>query len=128
MKYGLAAAALVCSTPALGTGGFECRPISGPGPRVTVGFGHSAIAVRPFQASIGEGKRMLIANGRPGDPIRIGQSWIDRQYIWLDLVNANSTRFEARIRATIQPKYKYPVGIGTLVRNGRTYRVRCIEA
>jgi len=70
---------------------------------------------------------MLIANGRRGDPIRIGQSWIDRQYIWLDLVNAEGTRFEARLRAAIQPKYKYPVGIGTIVRNGRTYRVRCIE-
>jgi len=128
MRYVLTAAALLCSTPAMATGGFECRPISVTGPRVTVGFGHHTFVVQPFQASIREGNRILIANGRPRDPIRIGQSWIDRQYIWLDLVNADATRFEARLRAKIQPKYKYPVGIGTLERGGRTYRVRCIEA
>jgi hypothetical protein len=127
MRYAIAAAAFLCSTPALATGGFECRPISGPGPIVTMAVAH-AIAAPVFQASIRDGKRNLIANRRPGDPLLIAQSWIDRRYLWLDLVDPTGSRFEAKLRANFQPKAKGAQAVGTLLRNGRTYRVRCIEA
>ena len=127
MRYAVAAALLLCSTPALATGGFECRPVSGPGPTVTIGVPH-AISARAFQASIRDGKRTLLANGRPGDPLLIGQSWIDRRYLWLDLIDPKGSRFEAKLRARFQPKAKGAQAVGTLLRNGRTHRVRCIEA
>jgi len=125
--FAAALAALFLPAPAHATGGFECRPIKGPGPRITLAVPH-AIAAQPFQAAIHEGRRMLVANRRPGDPIVIAQSWIDRQHLWLDLVDANGNRFEARLRARFQTKIKYPVAVGTLDRGGKTYRVRCIEA
>lgn len=129
MRLALPAAALLLASasPALATGGFECRPISGTGPIVSLGFGH-AVAAPVFVAEIREGKKRLRASADPGDPLRIGQSWIDRQYLWLDLVDANANRFEAKLRATFRPKLKYNPAIGTLERGGRTYRVRCVEA
>jgi hypothetical protein len=92
-----------------------------------MGFGH-AISSPVFVARIDEGKKTLTAGGAPGDTMRVGQSWIDRQYLWLDLVDANATRFEAKLRATFQPKLKGRPALGTLVRNGRKYRVRCEES
>jgi hypothetical protein len=53
---------------------------------------------------------------------------MDQRYLWLDLVDAQASRFEAKLRATFQPKLRGRPAIGTLVRNGRSYRVRCIEA
>src|SRR3712207_9417133 len=67
-----------------------------------------------FRSSIREGKRTLIAAGRPGDPLLIGQSWIDRRYLWLDLIDPKGSRFEAKLRATFQPKAKGAQAIGTL--------------
>jgi hypothetical protein len=125
--FALAMLALCAATPALATGGFECRPLTGVGPTLTIGLGH-VISARPFGATIREGKRILSANGRDNDRLVIGQSWIDRQYLWLDLLDAKANRVEAKLRATFQPKLRYPAATGTLVRNGRTYRVRCIEA
>ena len=92
-----------------------------------VGIGHG-ISLRPFAVWIREGKRTLSTERTARDPLVLGQSWIDSQHLWLDVLDSNSNRFEAKLRATMQPKYKYPVALGTLVRKGRTYRVRCIEA
>ena len=127
MRLAAAAFILACSSPALATGGFECRPIAGAGPTLTMGIGHG-ISNRPFSAWIREGKRMLAATGAPRDPLTIGQSWVDHRYLWLDILDSNRNRFEAKLRATFQPKLKYRPAIGTLVRNGRTYKVRCVEA
>jgi len=129
MRYAVTAAlvALAAASPAYATGGYTCRPVSGSGPVVSLGFGH-AISSPVFIAQIQEGKRILLASGGAKDPIRIGQSWMDRQHLWLDLVDANATRFEAKLRAAFQPKLKDRPAIGTLVRNGRTYRVRCEES
>ena len=130
MRFALPAAAffaLAAAQPAFATGGFTCRPISGSGPTLSMGFGH-AIAAPVFVAEIREGQRVLTAAGRPTDAILIGQSWIDRRLLWLDLIDAQATRFEAQLRAAFQPKLKGRPAIGTLVRNGRTWRVRCDES
>ena len=127
MRYAFAAAGLLCATPAFATGGFECRPVSGTGPTLTIGIGHGP-SMRPFAVWIREGKRILSTNRAEGEPLMVGQSWIDGQYLWLDLLDANAVRFEAKLRASFQPKMRGRPAIGALVRNGRTYRVRCIEA
>ena len=127
MKYALAAAALLCSSPALATGGFECRPLSGGGQTVGIAVGHT-VSARPVAVTLREGRRLLSTSGRGADQLVIGQSWIDERHLWLDLLDAEANRFEARLRATFQLKLKGRPAIGTLVRNGRTYRMRCIEA
>lgn len=126
MRYALAAAALACSSPAWATGGFECRPVAGPGPTLIVGIGHG-LSLRPFTVWLREGKRQF-ASGEDGSPLVLGQTWIDAQYLWIDLLDSKRNRFEVKLRATFQPKLKDRPAIGTLVRGGRTWRVRCIEA
>lgn len=128
MRIALAAACLLLATatPAMATGGFECRPVSGAGPVVHVGIGH-AISTRPFLVTLTEGRQSLSTSGdRPS--LSLGQSWFDERYLWLDLTDTSVTRFEAKLRATFQPRLRGRPAIGTLVRNGRTYRVRCVEA
>jgi hypothetical protein len=129
MRHAVSAAllALLAASPAFATGGYTCRPVSGAGPVVSMGFGH-AISSPVFVAQIQEGKRTLLASNDPKHPLRIGQSWMDRQYLWLDVIDAQATRFEAKLRATFQPKLRGRPAIGTLVRGGRTYRVRCEES
>jgi len=126
MRYALAAGALLClPVPAWATGGFECRPVAGAGPTLVVGIGHG-LSLRPFAVRLMEGRQVLAAGG--DGPLAIGQTWIDGRHLWIDLLDSNGTRFEAQLRATFQPKLKYRPAIGTLVRNGRTWRVRCVEA
>lgn len=127
MRYALAAAALACSSPAWATGGFECKPVAGPGPTLIVGIGHG-LSLRPFTVWLKEGKRMQAAEGDGRGPLVLGQTWIDDRYLWIDLLDSNRNRFEAQLRATFQPKLRNRPALGTLVRGGRTYRVRCIEA
>lgn len=122
----VAVASLVLATPAQATGGFECRPISGNGPVLTIGVGH-IISVRPFTVSIREGNRVVRSGEGPGAAVTIGQSWIDARYLWLDLLDSNATRFEAQLRATFMPKQRGRPAVGSLERNGRTWRVRCVE-
>lgn len=127
MRYVLAAAALACSGPAWATGGFECKPVAGPGPTLVVGIGHG-LSLRPFTVWFREGNRQLAAHGDGSGELTLGQTWIDHQYLWIDLLDPSHERFEAKLRATFQPKLRDRPAIGTLVRGGRIYRVRCIEA
>lgn len=133
-----AAALLAVSSPALATGGFECRPVGGDGPVLTMGFGHG-IAAGGMAVLLTEGQRRLstcadkqrcwfAAGELHGPPLVVGQSWMDDKYLWLDLVDANATRFEAKLRASFRPELKGRPAIGTLERNSRTWQVRCIEA
>ena len=119
MRLVLAAAsiALLAAAPAYATGGFTCRPISGAGPVLTLAVGHTAV-VSVVSAKLSDSRARLA----------VGQSWIDWRYLWLDLVDANAVRVEARLRAVFQPKLRGRPAIGTLVRGGRTYRVRCDES
>jgi hypothetical protein len=118
---------LLGSSPAWATGGFECKPVAGPGPTLIVGIGHG-LSLRPFTVWLREGKRQLTAGQDGSGELALGQTWIDSQYLWVDLLDPNGQRFEAKLRATFQPRMKYRPAVGTLVRGGRTYRVRCIEA
>jgi hypothetical protein len=128
MRIALCAAGLLLATatPALATGGFECRPLSASGPVLHLGIGH-VISARPFAVTLSEGGKSWSTTGeRPA--LVLGQSWIDERYLWLDLVDPNVQRFEAKLRATFQPRLRGRPAIGTLTRNGRTWRVRCVEA
>ena len=126
MRLAFTAAALACSSPALATGGFECRPVSGPGPALVMTIGHTLSAI-PVSVTLREGGRTLSTYG-PSAPLVIGQSWFDERYLWLDLTDASLSRREAKLRAVFQPKLRGRPAIGTLVRNGRTFKVRCVEA
>jgi hypothetical protein len=127
MRTALAAAvlALCAGTPALATGGFECRPVSGTGPTLVMTVGHTASA-SVVGATLIDGERRFSTGGeRPA--LAVGQSWIDGRYLWLDLTDANLTRHEAKLRAEFQPKLRGRPAIGTLTWGGRSWRVRCTE-
>lgn len=118
--------ALIAASPAFATTGFACRPVSGSGPTLDLVVGH-AVGAKPVAVTLREGRRILSTDGR-GDPLVLGQSWIDDRYLWLDLVDAEAMRYEAKLRATFQPKLRGRPAIGTLTRGGRSYRVRCRES
>ena len=123
MRHAITAAiaALAFATPALATGGFECRATDRSGLAVAGVLGHG-IASPLVSARLVEGGRTLSTTGdRPA--LSIAQSWIDSREIRLDLVDPNATRFEARLRARIMLRNQ---GTGTLVRKGRTHPVRCM--
>jgi hypothetical protein len=118
---------LAAATPAAATVGMRCAPVTGPGPVIILSFGAGLAGVQL------EDGRTLLSTGafvqaRPARRITVGQSWVDERYLWLDLLDENSNRYEGRLRATFQPQMRGRPAIGTLVRNGRTYRMRCVEA
>ena len=115
MRYRVAAAALCFATPALATSGLDCRPVSGRGPELSLVVGHGA---GPAVA----GARL------DGRQARVAQGWIDSQRVWVDLVDGQAMRYEAKLRAAFQPKLRGRPAFGTLVRNGRTWQVRCVES
>jgi hypothetical protein len=129
MRLARAAAALLASglaTPALATGGYECRPVSGSGPMLALVIGHDAGSAI-VGARLASG-RTVRSTYDPDAPLRIGQGWIDGQHLWLDLTDAAAMRYEARLRATFQPRLRGRPATGTLVAGGRNWRVRCTEA
>jgi hypothetical protein len=118
---------LALATPAAATRGMRCAPVAGSGPVITLSFGAGLAGVQL------EDGRTLLSTGafvqsRPARRMTVGQSWVDERYLWLDLLDSNSNRYEGRLRATFQPRVRGRPAIGTLVRNGRTYRMRCVEA
>ena len=108
-------AAAVAAAPAFATSGLQCRPVSGRGPVLDLVVGH------------GTGPA-LVAARLDGNPAAIAQSWIDGRYLWLDLVDSAATRYEAKLRAVFQPRLRGRPALGTLVRGGRSYKVRCVES
>lgn len=131
MRLALATAVvlLAAAMPAHATGGMECRTGTGRGPIVAFGFPHG-IAPQVFSASIQDGPLTLrtgglIEAGRLRS-LAVGQSWIDRELVMLDLVDAQVTRFEGQLRARFTRRGE--AAVGTFVRNGRTWRVRCVES
>lgn len=120
--------ALAAATPAQATGGIECRPVNGSGPTLHLVVGHgvgpSLVSVRMNDGiSYNSGRERMGSGG-----LVIGQSWIDERVLWLDLLDPNVERYEGRLRATFQAGERGRPAVGTFVRNGRTYRVRCEEA
>ena len=127
MRYAslAAVAALAISTPALATGGLQCRTTDRSNIQIDIVVGHGSVsAITGVQMS--QGKRRW--GGSSGDPLIVAQSWIDSQRLWLDLVDAEGRRYEAKLRATFNPKFKGRPALGTLVRGGKSYRIRCVEA
>ena len=110
-----AAAALLGSSPSFATSGLRCTPVAGKGPALDLIIGHGAGSA-------------VVSARLGGQALSIAQSWIDSRYVWLDLTDAPALRYEAKLRAVFQPRLKGRPAVGTLVRNGRTYRVRCVEA
>jgi hypothetical protein len=117
----LAALALLCAaTPALATGGYVCRTSGAEPIELAVVTGH-AVAPVIVQARLTERDQTLSTADEP-PRIAIAQSWVDDSEVRLDLVDANAERYEARLR--IKPTGNLRAA-GTLLRNGKTYRVRC---
>ena len=119
----LAAASL--SAPALATGGLLCRPIGGAGPKLSLVIGHG-YAPGIACANLMESGRWLSTCG-PDDPLQVARSWMDRQRVWIDIIDRRSGREEAKLRALVQPKQRIHTALGTLTRRGKTYKVRCQE-
>ena len=115
----IAAAAAFIASPALATGGFDCSPLEGSGPTLNLIVGHT-VSPRSVGATLRLGAKTV--------PTEIGQSWIDERHLWVDLVDPQAMRFEVKLRAAFQPKLKGRPAIGTLERDGRTWRVPCVEA
>ncbi|HEY0043544.1 MAG TPA: hypothetical protein VGB62_03235 [Allosphingosinicella sp.] len=125
MRFALPAVliALTAAAPALATGGYQCRPVSGAGPSLSVVTGRTVAPV-VVQASIVESGRTFTTAGE-GARLSVAQSWIDEDGIKLDLIDAQATRFEARLRARFVKTRFGREATGTLSRGGRVYRVRC---
>ena len=115
--------ALVYAAPALATGGYQCGPVRGGGPSLSVITGH-AVAPSVVQASITEGGRTVSTAGQSAR-LAIAQSWIDGEGLKLDLVDAQATRYEARLRARFVKTKFGREAAGTLSRGGRVHQVRC---
>jgi hypothetical protein len=127
LAFAAAAAALACSGPALATGGIDCRPVRGAGPTLHLVIGHGVVpglvSVRMTDGlSYNSGAERMGSRG-----LAIARSWLDEKLLWLDLADPDLTRFEGRLRATFQPKLRGRPALGTFVRNGRRYAVRCVE-
>ena len=113
-------AALFASSPALATGGFDCRTTDGLDIGVSGVVGH--VVGNPLVAArLRLGEQLLSTTGEQ-PRIAVAQSWIDAREIRLDLVDAEASRYEARLRARIMIRLD---ATGTLLRHGRTHPVRC---
>ena len=124
-RFAFAVAALTLSSPALATGGLLCKPTSGVGPwlSLTIGHGYGSSIVC---ANLKEGGRWLSVC-QPEDRLQIAQRWIDRERVWVDIIDRSNGRDEAKLRAVVQPKQRIHTALGTLTRRGKTYKVRCLE-
>ena len=115
----LAVPLALLASPAFATGGFHCRATDGSGLAMSGTIGH-VIAAPLVGASLHLEERTLSTTDQSAQ-ISIGRSWIDEREIRVDLVDANFERFEAQLRARVTRNG----AVGTLVRNGRSHRVRC---
>ena len=119
MRYAIAAACFMLSSPALATGGFLCTPEKGAGPSISLIIGNG-IPGGVIGAAVKENGRWL-STMTPNDRLVLKQSWIDRQHTWVDIIHAKTGATEAQLRVRNQGFG----GVGTLVRKGRTWKVRC---
>ena len=121
MRHALPFVALaLVASPALATGGFECRATDRSGIRMDGVVGH-VIAAPLISARLVTPGRILTTAGANPD-LAVGRSWLDAREIRIDLVDLQATRFEAQLRVRIMVRNG---GVGTLVRAGRAHPVRC---
>lgn len=111
---------LAVATPALATGGFDCRTTDGSNIRLSGTIGHTIVSPM-VGARLHLGDRVLSTTEEDA-PIAVGRSWIDEHEIRVDLVDANAMRFEAELRARIGAR---GIASGTLERDGTSHPVRC---
>ncbi len=127
----LAAAATASAAPAHATGGMRCAPARGPGPVLSLGTTHGPVA-QVFAARLTDGRTEFQTGGFVGGesrrPMTVGQSWIDNQVVWIDLLDEQAQTIIGQLRVRVQPGARGFLASGTFIRGGRTYRVRCVEA
>ena len=100
------------ASPALATGGFDCRTAGNRPIAVSLAFGHV-----PGSALV---SARLVDKGRIV-PVSRAQWWLDRSELRLVLVDPDATREEVIIRA----RRNGPTYDGSLWRGGRRSWVRC---
>jgi hypothetical protein len=127
MRRAIAAAfvAASLSAPAFATGGLLCKPVSGAGPQLSlvIGYGDAPGIVC---ANLKEGGRWHSTCG-PNDPLIMARRWLDRERVWVDIIDRSEGRDQVKLRALVQPKQRIHTALGTLTRRGKSYKVRCEE-
>ena len=108
------------ASPALATGGFECRAEDRSGIRMDGVVGH--VIASPLVSARLVTPAGTYGTAGPEPRLAIGRSWLDAREIRVDLVDLQGTRFEAQLRARVMLRNQ---AVGTLVRGGRTHPVRC---
>ncbi|HWT13083.1 MAG TPA: hypothetical protein VN231_10055 [Allosphingosinicella sp.] len=116
----LAMLLLLPASPALATGGFDCRATDGSGIALSGAVGR--VVGNPLVTShLRLGERTLSTTG--AEPaLVIARSWLDAERIWVDLADPRLSRFEAQLRVRVGANW---TATGNLVRGGRTHPVRC---
>lgn len=118
------AAALSCAaSPAFATSTILCRsaisPTDGPQLALVVGSAPSGVV----QARLSLGPESFTTGVGTGAPV-IGQAWLDRDMLKLDIMDANAESLIVRLDTRRRRGSDYR---GILVHRGRTWRVRCSE-
>lgn len=116
----LAAPLLLAASPALATGGFDCRTTDGSNIRIAGAVGH-VLGAPLVGATLFLGDRAL-ATSDAEPPLVIARSWLDGERIWVDLVDPQMSGFEAQLRVRVGANW---TATGTLARDGVTHPVRC---
>lgn len=111
---------LLASTPAFATGGFDCRTTDRSDIMLSGTIGR-VIGTPLVAAHLRIGERTL-GTIDPEPQVAIARSWIDEREIKVDLVDPQTERFAAQLRARITRSGR---ATGTLVRDGVTHPVRC---
>ena len=112
---------LFTATPALATGGFDCRTTDGSDIVMSGTIGR-VIGTPLIAAHLRIGDQPTLSTTDPDPQFAIVRSWIDSREIKVDLADPGANQFEAQLRVRIGAR---GTGTGTLVRNGVTHRVRC---
>jgi hypothetical protein len=111
---------MFAATPALATGGFDCRTTDGSRIRLSGVVGRTITA--PLVAARLEVNEEAWSTADPDPGIVVGRSWIDARETRVDLVDPNMVRFEAQLRARHTMR---GTATGTVVRNGVSHPVQC---
>ncbi|MBC7986023.1 MAG: hypothetical protein H7X93_05050 [Sphingomonadaceae bacterium] len=121
MRYALALVLLLASSPAIASAGFECETTDSS--EVTIGGGMARAIAAPLErATLVIGNLMLSTETDP-PTLAIGQSWLDRERLWVDLVDPQLERFEAQLRVSIDAEGD---ARGALILDGRDYPISCL--
>ena len=117
----LALAALSVASPAFATGTMSCRGRVNPEIRLDLVIGHGA-GLSIVQARLIDRREIFVTGATPTSPA-IGQKWLDREDLRLEIVDANHETVLARLVAVHQgPSGRY---VGSLLYGGRTHAVIC---